>query len=81
MIPGIVRQAQQVLSAWLPDRHALRPRVDRMFYHASPVKGLAQLEPRISNQDIPLVYFSRKRENVLACLSNAVEKYCRETDR
>ena len=50
-----------------------------MFYHASPVKGLAQLEPRISNQDIPLVYFSRKRENVLVYLSNAVEKYCRET--
>lgn len=52
-----------------------------MFYHASPVKGLAQLELRTSNHAIPLVYFSRKRENVLVCLSNAVEKYCRETDR
>lgn len=50
-----------------------------MFYHASPVKGLTQLEPRISNHGIPLVYFSRKRKNVLVYLSNAVEKYCRET--
>lgn len=50
-----------------------------MFYHASPVKGLIQLEPRISNHGIPLIYFSRRRENVLVYLSNAVEKYCRET--
>ncbi|WP_196805776.1 hypothetical protein [Butyrivibrio sp. WCD2001] len=26
-----------------------------------------------------MIYFSRKRENVLVYLSNAVEKYCRET--
>lgn len=50
-----------------------------MYYHASPAKGLSQLEPRISNHGIPLVYFSRRRENVLVYLSNAVEKYCRET--
>ena len=50
-----------------------------MFYHASPVKGIRQLEPRISNHGIPLIYFSRKRENVLVYLSNAIEKYCRET--
>ena len=50
-----------------------------MFYHASSVKGIRQLEPRISNHGIPLIYFSRKRENVLVYLSNAVEKYCRET--
>lgn len=50
-----------------------------MFYHASPVKGIAQLEPRVSNHGIPLIYFSRKRENVLVYLSNAIEKYCRET--
>ena len=50
-----------------------------MFYHASPVKGIVQLEPRISNHGIPLIYFSRKRENVLVYLSNAIEKYCRET--
>ena len=50
-----------------------------MFYHASSVKGIRHLEPRISNHGIPLIYFSRKRENVLVYLSNAVEKYCRET--
>ncbi|WP_139165222.1 hypothetical protein [Butyrivibrio sp. INlla16] len=26
-----------------------------------------------------MIYFSRKRENVLVYLSNAIEKYCRET--
>lgn len=50
-----------------------------MFYHASPVKGITRLEPRISNHGIPLVFFSTKRENVLVYLSNAIEKYCRET--
>ena len=50
-----------------------------MYYHASPIGGITQLEPRISNHGIPLVYFSRKRENVLVYLSNAIEKYCRET--
>ena len=51
----------------------------RMYYHASPIGGITQLEPRISNHGIPLVYFSQKRENVLVYLSNAIEKYCRET--
>ena len=50
-----------------------------MYYHASPVGNIRQLEPRVSNHGIPLIYFSRKRENVLVYLSNAVEKYCRET--
>lgn len=50
-----------------------------MYYHASPVKDISQLEPRISNHGTPLIYFSRKRENVLVYLSNAVEKYCKET--
>lgn len=50
-----------------------------MYYHASPVKGILCLEPRISNHGVPLIYFSRKRENVLVYLSNAIEKYCRET--
>lgn len=50
-----------------------------MYYHASPVKDIAVLEPRISNHKTPLIYFSRKRENVLVYLSNAIEKYCRET--
>ncbi|MBR3178992.1 MAG: hypothetical protein IKF49_05705 [Clostridia bacterium] len=50
-----------------------------MYYHASPVAGIQTLEPRISNQGVSLVYFSKKRENVLVYLSNAVEKYCNET--
>ena len=50
-----------------------------MYYHASPTGGIARLEPRISNHGVPLIYFSTKRENVLVYLSNAIEKYCRET--
>lgn len=50
-----------------------------MYYHASPIANIEILEPRISNHDVPLVYFSAKRENVLVYLSNAVEKYCKET--
>lgn len=50
-----------------------------MYYHASQTGSITRLEPRISNHGIPLVYFSKKRENVLVYLSNAVEKYCRET--
>ena len=50
-----------------------------MYYHASPIKGITRLEPRVSNHGIPLIYFSKKRENVLVYLSNAVEKYCRDT--
>lgn len=41
-----------------------------MYYHASSVKGIERLEPRISNHGIPLLYFSKKRENVLVYLSN-----------
>lgn len=50
-----------------------------MYYHASQIKDIIELEPRISNHRVPLIYFSKKRENVLVYLSNAVEKYCRET--
>lgn len=50
-----------------------------MYYHASPTAGIRVLEPRVSNHGIPLVYFSQKRENVLVYLSNAVEKFCRDT--
>lgn len=50
----------------------------KMFYHASSIKGIVTLQPRISNHHIPLLYFSTKRENVLVYLSNAVEKFCRE---
>ncbi len=48
------------------------------YYHASPVPGIAVLEPRVSNHGTPLVYVSQKRENVLVYLSNAVEKFCCE---
>lgn len=51
-----------------------------MYYHASRTKNIKELEPRISNHKVPLIYFSSKRENVLVYLSNAVEKYCKETN-
>lgn len=50
-----------------------------MYYHASQTGNIKKLEPRISNHGIPLVYLSKKRENVLVYLSNAVEKYCKDT--
>lgn len=50
-----------------------------MFYHASPTHCIEVLEPRVSMHGRPLVYLSKKRENVLVYLSNAIEKYCRET--
>ena len=50
-----------------------------MFYHASQIKGITTLEPRVSNHEIPLVYFSTKRENVLVYISNAIEKFCKDT--
>ena len=50
-----------------------------MYYHASSEGNIRELQPRISNHGIPLIYFSTKRENVLVYLSNAIEKYCRET--
>ena len=50
-----------------------------MYYHASPTANIRVLQPRISNHGVPLIYFSKKRENTLVYLSNAVEKYCRDT--
>ena len=50
-----------------------------MYYHASQVSDIKTLEPRISNHKKPLVYLSLKRENVLVYLSNAIEKFCKET--
>lgn len=50
-----------------------------MYYHASPIAGIKILEPRVSNHNTPLIYFSRKRENTLVYLSNAIEKHCSET--
>ncbi len=49
-----------------------------MFYHASQTGGITVLEPRVSNHHRPLIYFSKKRENVLAYLSNAIQKFCLE---
>lgn len=51
-----------------------------MYYHASQVPNIKILEPRISNHNTPLIYFSTKRENVLVYLSNAIEKCCKETN-
>lgn len=45
-----------------------------MYYHASPIGTIKRLEPRVSNHGVPLVYFSKKRENVLVYLSNAIER-------
>lgn len=50
-----------------------------MYYHASPTAGIRVLEPRISNHNTPLIYFSKKRENVLVYLSNSIEKFCKDT--
>lgn len=49
-----------------------------MYFHASQIGKIKTLEPRTSNHNIPLIYFSDKRENVLVYLSNAVEKVCKE---
>lgn len=52
----------------------------KVYYHASQQKDIKVLEPRISNHNKPLIYFSSKRENVLVYLSNAIEKFCKETN-
>ncbi len=52
-----------------------------MFYHASPIAGIECLIPHVSehSRGIPQVFFSKKRENTLPYLCNAIQKYCRET--
>ena len=50
-----------------------------MYYHASSFEGIKKLEPRVSNHDVPLIYFSKKKENTFVYLSNAIEKYCKDT--
>lgn len=50
-----------------------------MYYHASQTADIKVLKPRVSNHNTPLIYFSTKRENVLVYLSNAIEKYCKES--
>ena len=52
----------------------------KVYYHASRQKDIQVLEPRVSNHNKPLIYFSSKRENVLVYLSNAIEKFCKETN-
>lgn len=49
-----------------------------MYFHASQTEKIKILEPRISNHNIPFIYFSDKRENVLVYLSNAVEKFVKK---
>ena len=50
-----------------------------MFFHASQTPNIKVLTPSISNHGKPLIYFTQKRENALVYLSNAVEKYCKES--
>lgn len=50
-----------------------------MYYHASQTPDIKTLIPKVSNHNKPLIYFSDRKENVLVYLSNAVEKYCKET--
>ena len=50
-----------------------------MYYHASQTADIKVLEPKVSNHNTPLIYFSTKRENVLVYLSNAIEKHCKES--
>ena len=52
---------------------------DEIYYHAYQISGLSILKPHLFNHGIPLVNFSKKRGNVLAYLSNIIEKYCKET--
>lgn len=50
-----------------------------MYYHASNIGDIEELTPHVSNHNKPLVYLTTRRENSLVYLSNAVEKYCKET--
>ena len=45
-----------------------------MYFHALQTENIKNLKPKISNHNIPLIYFSDKRENVLVYLSNTAEK-------
>lgn len=49
-------------------------RDDNMYFHALQTENIKNLKPKISNHNIPLIYFSDKRENVLVYLSNTAEK-------
>ena len=52
----------------------------KTYYHATNIKDIDVLKPHISNHNKALIYFSSKRENVLVYLSNAIEKFCKETN-
>ena len=49
-----------------------------MFYHASQTPDIIFLKPRVSNHGKPRVYLSKKRENTLVYLCNAIEKHCKQ---
>lgn len=49
-----------------------------MFFHASNIANIKELLPGVSMHGESLVYLTKKRENSLVYLSNAVEKYCKE---
>ncbi len=59
--------------------HKNRGETCMILFHASQIPNIQELKPHISNHHIPLIYFSSKRENTLVYLSNAIEKYCKET--
>lgn len=50
------------------------------LFHGSKTANIEVLQPSISNHKRPLVYFSQKRENTVVYLSNAVERYCKQTN-
>ncbi len=51
-----------------------------ILYHASNTKGIEKFSPAKSFHGSMKVYFSAKRENVLVYLSNAIKKFCEETN-
>ena len=50
-----------------------------MYYYASRTPDLKILSLGMAGCTTPALYLSSRRENVLADLSNAIEKYCLET--
>lgn len=48
-----------------------------MFYHASPVEGIAVLKPHVSHHGVHRIYFSSRRENTLVYLADPVQQFCR----
>ncbi|MGL4798822.1 MAG: hypothetical protein ACRCWY_05395 [Cellulosilyticaceae bacterium] len=48
------------------------------LYHGSPIAGIQEIRPHISNHGERLVYMTAKRDNTLVYLSNAIEKFHKE---